>query len=75
MQQVYKKNFDFGTQWIGRKQYFASNFVDPLRVEKNSLQYYTVGCQASEDSPTSGKFCEFDADFECGNLLCAYKVC
>ena len=31
----------FGTNWIGRKQYYTSTFVDPSRIDKHNLPYYT----------------------------------
>lgn len=62
----------FGTNWIGRKQYYASTFIDPAKIDKHNLQYYSPKSPFSEES--SGGGIGFDSEFESGNLLCAYKV-
>lgn len=40
-QEIYRKRLGFGTNWIGRKQYYTSTFVDPSRIEKHNLPYFT----------------------------------
>ncbi len=63
----------FGTNWIGKKQYFTSVFIEPTKISKYNLQYYTPESPfALNDLPTTS--CSFDSEFESGNLHCAFKV-
>ena len=71
---MYRKKYGWGTSWIGRRQYFSSVFMDPQRIERAGLQYYTPDTHPALDEVDTSKQCGFDADFESGNLFAAFKV-
>jgi hypothetical protein len=72
-QEVYRKKLGFGINWIGRRQYFSSVFVDPSRIEKHNLPYYTPDNPVFMDEMPEVS-CGFDSEFESGNLYSVYKV-
>lgn len=70
-EEIYRKKYYFGTNWIGRKQYYASLFVNPANIDRNNLQYYN---QQEEDTVDLSKSSVFDSDFESGNLLAVFRM-
>ena len=65
---VYRKDYSFGTSWVGKRQYFASTFASTALLERHDTQYCP---QPPEEAPNA---CSFDSNFESGNLLSAYRV-
>ena len=72
---VYRKKYGWGTNWIGYRQYYSSVFMEPHRIEKANLPYYSPDSHPYQDEANTDKHCSFDADFESGNLHSVYKVC
>lgn len=61
-----------GTHWISNKEYFASIFIDPTRIQLNQNKPFSLFLP--EVNHSSSKNIQFDSNFESGNLFAAYKV-